>query len=125
MILGELIEKLGGNLIQGDPEWIVESVNSCERASPFDLAFADSPDSTTAALSGHAGVVVLKPGAECAERSGEAQGPDRVGIHDSLLCSMRRVNHSRSASGLRRASARLGIEHARSEMPRREQLQAW
>ena len=63
MILGELIEKLGGNLIEGDPEWIVESVNSCERASPFDLAFADSPDSTTAALSGHAGVVVLKPGA--------------------------------------------------------------
>ena len=55
MILGELIEKLGGNLIQGDPEWIVESVNSCERASPFDLAFADSPDSTTAALSGHVG----------------------------------------------------------------------
>jgi UDP-3-O-[3-hydroxymyristoyl] glucosamine N-acyltransferase len=63
MTLGELIEKLGGNLIQGDPEWIVEAVNSCERASPFDLAFADSPDTTTAALSGHAGVVVLKPGA--------------------------------------------------------------
>ncbi len=62
MTLGELIEKLGGKLAQGDPEWNVDSVNSAQNASLFDLAFADAPAATTAALAGNAGVVVLKPG---------------------------------------------------------------
>ena len=63
MILQELIDELGGSLVQGDPEWMVDGVNSCEKASAFDLAFADSDATVTAALGSNAGVVVLKPGA--------------------------------------------------------------
>jgi UDP-3-O-[3-hydroxymyristoyl] glucosamine N-acyltransferase len=63
MTLGELIEELGGKLAQGDPKWEVDAVNSCERASAFDLAFADTPAAAAAALAGNAGVVVLHPGA--------------------------------------------------------------
>ena len=62
MKIGELLEDLGGNLAQGDREWVIETVNTCEKASAFDLAFADSATSAGAALSGHAGAVVLKPG---------------------------------------------------------------
>lgn len=63
MILGELVEKLGGTLVQGDPEWLIESVSSCEHAGAFDLVFADSAPSVIQALAGNAGAVVLKPGA--------------------------------------------------------------
>ena len=63
MILQELVEELGGSLVQGDPEWMVDGVNSCEKASAFDLAFADSDSTVNAALGSNAGVVVLKPGA--------------------------------------------------------------
>ena len=54
MKIGELLEDLGGNLAQGDREWVIETVNTCEKASAFDLAFADSATSAGAALSGHA-----------------------------------------------------------------------
>ena len=63
MKIGELLDRLGGNLANGDREWIVESVNTCEKASAFDLAFADSASLASEALSGHAGAVVLQPGA--------------------------------------------------------------
>jgi len=63
MILQDLVEDLGGDLVQGDPEWMVDGVNSWEKASAFDLAFADSDASVAAALQSNAGVVVLKPGA--------------------------------------------------------------
>jgi UDP-3-O-[3-hydroxymyristoyl] glucosamine N-acyltransferase len=63
MTIGELVEKLGGSLVQGDSEWIVDGVNSCERASAFDLTFAETPAAATIALAGNAGVVVLKTGA--------------------------------------------------------------
>jgi UDP-3-O-[3-hydroxymyristoyl] glucosamine N-acyltransferase len=62
MTLEDLVLELGGTIKQGDPQWIVESVNSCEKASAFDLAFADSEVEATAALKGNAGTVVLKPG---------------------------------------------------------------
>ena len=62
MTLGELIQKLGGKLAQGDPEWNIDGVNSAEEASLFELAFADTPAATVAVLAGNAGVVVLKPG---------------------------------------------------------------
>ena len=63
MTLQELLDDLGGNLVQGDPEWIVEAVSSCEKARAFDLVFADSEAVVEAALKGNAGTVVLKPGA--------------------------------------------------------------
>lgn len=62
MTLSELIERLGGRLAQGDPEWTVDSVSSWEHAGAFDLAFADAPAALAMAMAGNAGVVVLKPG---------------------------------------------------------------
>jgi UDP-3-O-[3-hydroxymyristoyl] glucosamine N-acyltransferase len=62
MTILELVEELGGKIVQGDPEWTVDAVNSCERASAFDLAFADSEASAVVALKGNAGTIVLKPG---------------------------------------------------------------
>jgi UDP-3-O-[3-hydroxymyristoyl] glucosamine N-acyltransferase len=62
MTLQDLIDELGGNLVQGDKDWMVDGVNALEKASAFDLAFADSDASVTAALKSNAGVVVLKPG---------------------------------------------------------------
>ena len=59
MTLSELIDRLGGKLVQGDPEWMVDGVNLCEGANPFDIVFADSSATVIAALSSKAGVVVL------------------------------------------------------------------
>jgi UDP-3-O-[3-hydroxymyristoyl] glucosamine N-acyltransferase len=63
MILQELLDELGGNLVQGDLEWIVDAVSSIEKASAFDLAFAESETAAAEALKSNAGTVVLKPGA--------------------------------------------------------------
>jgi UDP-3-O-[3-hydroxymyristoyl] glucosamine N-acyltransferase len=63
MILQELLDELDGNLVQGDKEWIVDAVSSAEKASAFDLAFAESDAAVEAALKSNAGTVVLKPGA--------------------------------------------------------------
>ena len=71
MTIGELLDRLGGNMVQGDREWIVESVNTCDRASAFDLAFADSAITVTEALLGHAGAVVLQPGAAASYPQGK------------------------------------------------------
>ncbi len=62
MTLGELIERLGGALAQGDPERLVDGVNSWELAKAFEVAFADSPGAVTAALGSDAGIVVLPLG---------------------------------------------------------------
>ena len=62
MTLQELVDELGGTIAQGDPEWIVDAVSSTEKASAFDLVFADSAASVEPALGSNAGAVVLKPG---------------------------------------------------------------
>jgi UDP-3-O-[3-hydroxymyristoyl] glucosamine N-acyltransferase len=62
MTLGELIEQLGGTLVQGDPEWTIDGVNTCEAAGPFDLCFADSQSAIATVLASRAKVVVLPPG---------------------------------------------------------------
>jgi UDP-3-O-[3-hydroxymyristoyl] glucosamine N-acyltransferase len=59
--LSELIDRLGGTLVQGDPEWMVDAVALPERANPFDAVFADSAATAVPALSSKAGVVVLMP----------------------------------------------------------------
>jgi UDP-3-O-[3-hydroxymyristoyl] glucosamine N-acyltransferase len=71
MILQELIDEVGGKLVQGDPEWMVDGVNTAEKASAFDLAFADSDAAVTAAFASNAGVVVLKAGATAAYPHGK------------------------------------------------------
>ena len=55
MTLQELVDELGGTIAQGDPEWMVDAVSSAEKASAFDLVFADSGGSVEPALSGNAG----------------------------------------------------------------------
>ncbi len=62
MTLAELMEKLGGRLAQGDAGWVVDGVNSCELASPFDLVFADNAAMAAEVLASNAGVVVLPSG---------------------------------------------------------------
>ncbi|MGA9670783.1 MAG: UDP-3-O-(3-hydroxymyristoyl)glucosamine N-acyltransferase [Terracidiphilus sp.] len=62
MKLGELIEKLGGKLMQGNAEFVVNGVNSTELAGPTDLVFAEDAASVVEALASDAGVVVLKSG---------------------------------------------------------------
>jgi UDP-3-O-[3-hydroxymyristoyl] glucosamine N-acyltransferase len=63
MKLGELIEKLGGRLAQGNPEQAVTGVNEREQAQATDLIFADDSALAADALKSRAGVVVLRPGA--------------------------------------------------------------
>jgi UDP-3-O-[3-hydroxymyristoyl] glucosamine N-acyltransferase len=62
MTLGELVEKLGGKLLQGDPEMPILFVRSAEEANPWDLVFAEDSSSTATAFAGGASAVVLKPG---------------------------------------------------------------
>jgi UDP-3-O-[3-hydroxymyristoyl] glucosamine N-acyltransferase len=62
MTLGELIEVLDGKLVQGNPEWVVEGVNSVEQAGEKELVFAEDAASAAKALASTAGVVVLKAG---------------------------------------------------------------
>jgi UDP-3-O-[3-hydroxymyristoyl] glucosamine N-acyltransferase len=62
MTLGELVEKLGGKLIQGDPGLPVAGVNSTVLAAEDEVVFAQDGASATDALSSNAGVVVLRPG---------------------------------------------------------------
>ena len=63
MTLQELVDELGGTIAQGDPEWIVDAVSSSEKASAFDLIFAESDAMTATAAKSNAGTLVVKPGA--------------------------------------------------------------
>jgi UDP-3-O-[3-hydroxymyristoyl] glucosamine N-acyltransferase len=62
MTLDKLIEVLGGKLVQGNPEWVVEGVNPVEQAGEGELVFAEDAASAAKALTSKAGVVVLKAG---------------------------------------------------------------
>ena len=62
MKLGELIEQLGGKLVQGSPQLEIEYVSSCEEADPSSLVFAESAATATEALSSGAGAIVLSAG---------------------------------------------------------------
>jgi UDP-3-O-[3-hydroxymyristoyl] glucosamine N-acyltransferase len=62
MKLGELIEALGGQLAEGNPEQTIGGVNSVELARNADLVFAEDAASAAKALSSEAGAVVLRAG---------------------------------------------------------------
>ncbi len=62
MILGELVELLGGKLVQGSLATGITGVNSTLGAGPEELVFAQDTVSATDALSSNAGAVVLRPG---------------------------------------------------------------
>ena len=62
MTLAELIEALGGKLVQGSPEFVVQGVNSSALAGLSDLVFAEDAAAATEALGSNAGAVVLRAG---------------------------------------------------------------
>jgi UDP-3-O-[3-hydroxymyristoyl] glucosamine N-acyltransferase len=62
MTVGELIEVLGGKLVQGDPHWEVDGVSSSASAGSSDVTFAESEAEVAKALASNAGVVVLRAG---------------------------------------------------------------
>jgi UDP-3-O-[3-hydroxymyristoyl] glucosamine N-acyltransferase len=61
MTLGELIEALGGKLVQGSPEIIVAGVDDPRSADDLDLVFAEDSVEAAKALKSGAAAVVLKP----------------------------------------------------------------
>ncbi len=62
MTLGELVERLGGKLVQGSADASIDGVNSTVQAAPEHLVFAQDAASATDAISSNAGAVVLRPG---------------------------------------------------------------
>jgi UDP-3-O-[3-hydroxymyristoyl] glucosamine N-acyltransferase len=61
MTLGELIEKLGGKLVQGSASTVLVGVESSATATSSHLVFAEDATSATEALASPAGAIVLKP----------------------------------------------------------------
>jgi len=79
MTLGELVEVLGGTLVQGSPGIMLAGVATSAAANGLDLVFAEDAASAAKALAGAAAAVVLKPG--CAQALSPAQsGPGAMGI---------------------------------------------
>jgi UDP-3-O-[3-hydroxymyristoyl] glucosamine N-acyltransferase len=62
MTLAELVEALGGKLVQGNPTITLTGVNSSELAGPSELAFAEDAASVAEALAGNAGAIVVRNG---------------------------------------------------------------
>ncbi len=62
MTLGELINALGGRLVQGTPQWQIDGVSSAQMASPSDVVFAEDEASGAKAMASLAGAVVLLAG---------------------------------------------------------------
>lgn len=62
MRIGELLERQGGTLVQGSPDYRLHGVNSPVHAGPLELVFAEDPASAAQALASHAGAVVLRAG---------------------------------------------------------------
>jgi UDP-3-O-[3-hydroxymyristoyl] glucosamine N-acyltransferase len=62
MTLGELIETLGGKLVHGSPEFVVQGANSSALAGLSDLVFAEDVASTSEAVASNAAAVVIRSG---------------------------------------------------------------
>ena len=60
--LGELVKVLGGKLVHGSPQWLLDGVNSAESAGPSDVVFAEDAAGAAKAFASNAGVVVLRAG---------------------------------------------------------------
>src|ERR1035441_4340375 len=69
MRLGELIERLGGNLAHGKPDQVISGVHSSQRARSRDLFFAEDTASVAAAIASNASAIVLPTG-QSAQYSG-------------------------------------------------------
>ncbi len=62
MTLAELVEVLGGKLVQGNAATILTGVNSSELAGPSELAFAEDAVSAAETLTGNAGAIIVRNG---------------------------------------------------------------
>jgi UDP-3-O-[3-hydroxymyristoyl] glucosamine N-acyltransferase len=62
MKLGELVNALGGKLVQGSPEFLVDGVNSSALAGPSEIVFAEDAASVAEAVASDAGVIVVPNG---------------------------------------------------------------
>ncbi len=62
MKVSELIERQGGNLVQGSLDHRLRGVNSPTLATRADIVFAEDPKTAVEALASNAGVVVLRAG---------------------------------------------------------------
>jgi UDP-3-O-[3-hydroxymyristoyl] glucosamine N-acyltransferase len=62
MKLGDLVKKLGGKLIQGNPETMLIAVEDLEAAGDMDLIFAEDAPTAARALASRAAAVVVKTG---------------------------------------------------------------
>jgi len=62
MELSELIERLGGAIVQGSPDHRLRGVSSPAQACANDAVFAEDARAAAEALASDAGVVVLRPG---------------------------------------------------------------
>src|SRR5947207_8226610 len=62
MTLGELVERLGGKLVQGNSGLSIDGVSSTVSAGAEHVVFAQDAASAIDALSSAAGAVVLRPG---------------------------------------------------------------
>jgi UDP-3-O-[3-hydroxymyristoyl] glucosamine N-acyltransferase len=74
MTLGELIEILGGKLVQGSPKAVIAGVDDPKLANGLDLVFAEDTVSAVAALAGGAAAVVVKPGCVVTSREEPCAG---------------------------------------------------
>jgi len=74
MTLGELIEKLGGTLLQGSMEIEVAGVDVPELANGLDLVFAEDASSAAGALTSSAAALVVKPHCVSSYVEGPAMG---------------------------------------------------
>ncbi len=89
MKLGDLVDKLGGRLIQGNPEMMLVAVDDLESAGDMDLIFAEDAASAARALASKAAAVVLKTGSFTsipAKERGEPSDPGldlRMGVVES------------------------------------------
>ena len=62
MTVNDLIERLGGELILGDPQIVIAGVGSTDAAKQFELVFGESQRAGDAALESGAGAVVVSLG---------------------------------------------------------------
>jgi len=62
MTLGDLVNALGGTLVQGSPETLLIGVDDVSSASSMDLVFAEDANTVAKALASGASAVVLAQG---------------------------------------------------------------
>jgi UDP-3-O-[3-hydroxymyristoyl] glucosamine N-acyltransferase len=70
--VGELIEKLGGELLQGDPDTLVVGVADAERAKELDLVFGENQAAADKAAGGWASAAVVPPDYNLGRPAGNA-----------------------------------------------------